>query len=105
MDQIKISTIEAHTAGEPLRVITSGYPDIPGATILQRRAFAKQHLDHLRRMLMLEPRGHADMYGALLMPPATPDGDVGVLFLHNEGYSTMCGHGIIAMVKAGLEYG
>jgi len=105
MDQIKISTIEAHTAGEPLRVITSGYPDIPGASILQRRAFARQHLDHLRRMLMLEPRGHADMYGALLMPPATDDGDVGVLFMHNEGYSTMCGHGIIAMVKVGLEHG
>lgn len=105
MDQIKITTIEAHTAGEPLRVITSGYPEIPGDTILQRRAYAKQNLDHLRRMLMLEPRGHADMYGALLMPPATADGDVGVLFLHNEGYSTMCGHGIIAMVKVGLEHG
>lgn len=104
MDQIKITTIEAHTAGEPLRVITSGYPDIPGATILARRAYARQYLDHLRRMLMLEPRGHADMYGALLMPPATADGDVGVLFLHNEGYSTMCGHGIIAMVKVGLEH-
>lgn len=105
MDQIKITTIEAHTAGEPLRIITGGYPDVPGDTILERRAHAKQNLDHLRRMLMLEPRGHADMYGALLMPPATPDGDVGVLFLHNEGYSTMCGHGIIAMVKVGLEYG
>jgi len=105
MTEIKITTIEAHTAGEPLRVITSGYPEIPGDTILQRRAYAKQNLDHLRRMLMLEPRGHADMYGALLMPAATADGDVGVLFLHNEGYSTMCGHGIIAMVKVGLEHG
>jgi len=104
MAKVKITTIEAHTAGEPLRVITSGYPEIPGETILERRAFAKRHLDHLRRMLMLEPRGHADMYGALLLPPATHDGDVGVLFLHNEGYSTMCGHGIIAMVKAGLEH-
>jgi len=101
----KITTIEAHTAGEPLRIITSGYPDVPGATILERRAYAKQHLDHLRRMLMLEPRGHADMYGALLTPPATADGDVGVLFLHNEGYSTMCGHGIIAMTKVGIEEG
>lgn len=105
MNQIKITTIEAHTAGEPLRIITSGYPEVPGKTILARRAYAREHLDHLRRMLMLEPRGHADMYGALLMPPATEDGDVGVLFLHNEGYSTMCGHGIIAMVKVGLEHG
>ena len=101
----KITTIEAHTAGEPLRIITSGYPEVPGATILQRRAYAKQHLDHLRRMLMLEPRGHADMYGALLLPPASDDGDVGVLFLHNEGYSTMCGHGILAMTKVGIEQG
>lgn len=101
----KITTLEAHTAGEPLRVITSGYPEIPGDTILQRRAYAREHLDHLRRMLMLEPRGHADMYGAILTPPATSDGDVGVLFLHNEGYSTMCGHGIIAIVKVGLEHG
>ena len=65
-----IQTIEAHTAGEPLRIITGGYPDVLGATILERRAYARDHLDHLRRMLMLEPRGHADMYGALLTPPA-----------------------------------
>jgi proline racemase len=62
-------------------------------------------LDHYRRLLMLEPRGHADMYGAVLTPPATADGDVGVLFMHNEGYSTMCGHGIIALVTAALEQG
>ncbi|MCR9247400.1 MAG: proline racemase family protein [bacterium] len=101
----KITTIEAHTAGEPLRVVTAGYPEIPGTTILARRTHAREHLDHLRRMLMLEPRGHADMYGAILTPPATTDGDVGVLFLHNEGYSTMCGHGIIAVVKVGLDHG
>jgi len=105
MSQPRITTIEAHTAGEPLRVITSGYPDIPGTSMLERRAHAREHLDHLRRLLMLEPRGHADMYGAVLLPPATADGDVGVLFLHNEGYSTMCGHGIIALVKVGLEHG
>ena len=63
------------------------------------------HHDHVRRALMLEPRGHADMYGAVLTPPATDDGDVGVLFLHNEGYSTMCGHGIIGLVKVGLDCG
>ncbi|MCA8951556.1 MAG: proline racemase family protein [Planctomycetes bacterium] len=101
---MKITTIEAHTAGEPLRVITSGWPEVPGATILERRAFARSNQDHLRRLLMLEPRGHADMYGALPLPPVTPDGDVGVLFLHNEGYSTMCGHGIVALVKVGLEH-
>lgn len=63
-----------------------------------------RELDHYRSVLMLEPRGHADMYGAVLTPPTTEGADVGVLFLHNEGYSTMCGHGIIALVTAGMEH-
>jgi len=104
-DWLRLTTLDAHTAGEPLRVITGGFPALAGATILDRRRDARQNWDHLRRALMLEPRGHADMYGCLLMPPATDDGDVGVLFLHNEGYSTMCGHGIIGLVKVGLECG
>jgi trans-L-3-hydroxyproline dehydratase len=65
----------------------------------------KEHADHLRRALMLEPRGHADMYGALLTEPEHPGSDAGVLFMHNEGYSTMCGHGIIAVVTIALERG
>ena len=101
----RITSIDAHTAGEPLRVITSGFPDLPGATILAKRQYAREHYDHLRRALMWEPRGHADMYGCILTPPVTPDGDVGVLFLHNEGFSTMCGHGIIGLVKVGIETG
>jgi proline racemase len=104
-DWLRLTTLDAHTAGEPLRVITSGFPELRGDTILARRRDAREHWDHLRRALMLEPRGHADMYGCLLMSPTTPDGDVGVLFLHNEGYSTMCGHGIIGLVKVGLECG
>lgn len=100
-----ITTLEAHTAGEPLRIVTGGWPDVPGETIVARRAYAREHHDHLRRLLMLEPRGHADMYGALLTPPATPDGDVGVLFMHNAGWSTMCGHGIIALVAVGMRHG
>jgi trans-L-3-hydroxyproline dehydratase len=102
---LRLSTIDAHTAGEPLRVIVSGFPVIPGDTILKKRRFAQQHFDHLRRALMWEPRGHADMYGCLLTEPVTPDGDVGVLFLQNEGFSTMCGHGIIGLVKVGVECG
>ncbi|MEM7306011.1 MAG: proline racemase family protein [Planctomycetota bacterium] len=101
----RITTIDAHTAGEPLRVITGGYPELAGDTILAKRRFAREHHDDLRRALMLEPRGHADMYGCILTPPVTTDGDVGVLFLHNEGYSTMCGHGIIGLVKVGLDAG
>jgi len=102
---LRISTIDAHAAGEPLRVITHGFPDLPGKTMLEKRRHALQHHDRLRRVLMWEPRGHADMYGCLLTSPVTPDGDVGVLFLHNEGYSTMCGHGIIGLVKVGIECG
>ena len=100
-----LTTIDAHVAGEPLRVVTGGYPELVGDTMLAKRRCAREQHDTLRRALMLEPRGHADMYGCILTPPVTPDGDVGVLFLHNEGYSTMCGHGIIGLVTVGLETG
>src|SRR5690606_12851417 len=73
--------------------------------ILAKRRAAREQFDHLRRALMWEPRGHADMYGALLTEPVTPDGDLGVLFLHNEGFSTMCGHGVIALAKVLLDTG
>jgi proline racemase len=101
----KITTIDAHTAGEPFRVITSGFPELQGSTILARRRFVKEHYDHLRTALMLEPRGHADMYGCLVTPPVTSGADFGVLFMHNEGFSTMCGHGIIAITTVALETG
>ena len=104
-DWQRITTIDAHTAGEPLRVFTGGYPDLPGRTMLEKRQYALDHVDSLRRALMWEPRGHADMYGCVLTPPVTPDGDVGVVFMHNAGYSTMCGHGIIGLVKVGLDCG
>jgi proline racemase len=102
---VKISTIDAHTGGEPFRVITGGFPELQGDTILERRAYATKHLDHLRTSLMWEPRGHADMYGCIVTPPVTPEADIGILFMHNEGYSTMCGHGIIAIAKVVLETG
>jgi trans-L-3-hydroxyproline dehydratase len=101
----RVSVLDAHAAGEPLRIITGGLDPIPGATIVAKRAWAQTHLDELRRGLMFEPRGHADMYGAIVTEPVTPDGDLGVLFMHNEGWSTMCGHGIIALVTAAIETG
>jgi trans-L-3-hydroxyproline dehydratase len=100
-----LTAIDAHAAGEPLRILTGGVPELPGATILERRRYLRENLDHLRRALMWEPRGHFDMYGCVLTPPVSPEADVGVLFLHNEGYSTMCGHGVIALVTALLETG
>ncbi|MEW6744206.1 MAG: proline racemase family protein [Planctomycetota bacterium] len=104
-DWLCIHTIDAHTAGEPLRVITAGYPELSGKTMLEKRQDALVRFDHLRRTLMWEPRGHADMYGCVLTRPVTPDGDVGVVFMHNEGYSTMCGHGIIGLVKVAIDTG
>ncbi|MGD9406338.1 MAG: proline racemase family protein, partial [Anaerolineae bacterium] len=101
----RITSIDAHTAGEPFRVITSGFPELQGDTILARRRYAREHLDHLRTALMWEPRGHADMYGCIVTPPVTPEADIGILFMHNEGYSTMCGHGIIGITKVALETG
>src|SRR5437899_3527000 len=100
-----ITTIEAHAAGEPLRIITGGLPELQGITILERRRYMQQHYDHIRKALMWEPRGHRDMYGCVVTPPVTPDADLGVLFMHNEGYSTMCGHGIIALVTTLVETG
>ena len=102
-DWQKITTIEAHSAGEPLRILIDGFPEIKGTTILERRRYVKENYDFLRTALMWEPRGHADMYGCIITPPENPDSDFGVLFLHNEGYSTMCGHGIIAVTTVALE--
>ncbi len=94
---LAIKTFDMHTGGEPLRVIIDGFPPPKGRTVLERRRYCKEHYDHLRKLLMHEPRGHADMYGCLLVPPNDEQADFGILFLHNEGYSTMCGHAIIAI--------
>lgn len=100
-----ISTVDLHVAGEPLRIITGGLPEIKGDTQPERRAYCVKHLDHIRKTLMNEPRGHHGMYGCIITPPATDDADFGVLFMHNEGWSTMCGHGIIAIVTMVVETG
>jgi len=100
-----IRTIDAHTAGEPLRVIYDGFPVINGASILEKRRFTRENFDHLRKALMWEPRGHADMYGCILTPPVSEGADFGVIFIHNEGFSTMCGHGIIAVTTVVLQTG
>ncbi|MGG0186021.1 proline racemase family protein [Bacillus rhizoplanae] len=99
------TTIDAHVAGEPLRIITGGLPAIKGKTQLERRAYCMEHLDHLREVLMYEPRGHHGMYGCIITPPASSHADFGVLFMHNEGWSTMCGHGIVAVITVGIETG
>lgn len=100
-DWTAITTIDMHTGGEPLRVITAGLPKIEGRTVLEKRRYFREHYDHLRTGLMFEPRGHADMYGAVIC--SSEDADFDVFFLHNEGYSTMCGHAIIALTKLAIE--
>jgi len=100
-----ISTMDMHTGGEPLRILLDGYPEVQGTTILEKRRFFKEELDYIRKGIMWEPRGHADMYGAVLTGPCSEGADFGTFFLHNEGYSTMCGHAIIALTKFVLDTG
>lgn len=101
----RIRTIDAHAAGEPLRLVVEGLPAPDGRTMLEKRAWAQKHVDHLRKAIILEPRGHTDMYGALLTEPVTHDANAGILFMHNEGWSTMCGHGIVAVTTMAIERG
>jgi len=100
---LKIKTIDLHTGGEPLRVYVDGLPEIKGNTILDKRRYFRDNLDYIRKGTMFEPRGHADMYGAVITEPVSEDADFGTFFLHNEGYSTMCGHAIIALTKLVLD--
>lgn len=100
-----ITCIDTHTGGEPTRIVTAGFPKIPGNTIPEKRKYIIDHYDHLRSMLMLEPRGHSDMYGAILTEPVTEDGDYGVLFLNNLDLSPMCGHSTIGVVMVLIETG
>lgn len=105
MEPLSIEVVDMHTGGEPLRIVRKGYPPILGETILEKRRYVRDNLDHLRKFLMFEPRGHADMYGALLVEPSDPQADLAVLFMHNEGYSTMCGHAVIALGRYAVETG
>lgn len=102
---MEIHTCEMHTGGEPVRIVTAGYPEIRGATILDKRRDVEARLDHLRRRLMFEPRGHGGMYGVIPVQPDLPDADLAVLFMHNQGYSTMCGHAVIALGRYAVDRG
>lgn len=100
---LQIKTIDMHTGGEPLRIILDGFPELKGNSVLEYRKYCKENFDYLRTALMFEPRGHADMYGCILTPPNDEQADFGILFLHNEGYSTMCGHAIIAISTLAVQ--
>src|SRR5687767_9709586 len=104
---MQVSATDYHTAGEPFRIVRDGVPDIPGATVRERReaAATTEEIDRIRRVLCHEPRGHADMYGCFLVPPDDEGADLGVLFWHKDGYSTACGHGTIALGAWAVESG
>ena len=99
----KLTAVDMHTGGEPLRIPITGLPELKGNSILEKRRYFKEHYDHIRTGLMFEPRGHADMYGAILSESTVPEADLDVFFIHNEGYSTMCGHAILALTKFVIE--
>lgn len=104
--RMTVMSHDMHTAGEPLRIVTSGFPTLSGASVLDKRQQMKEKFDQYRKLLINEPRGHKDMYGAILLQKNIQDNSFEVIFFHNEGYSTMCGHAIIALgryvVDAGL---
>jgi proline racemase len=100
-----VTAVDYHTAGEPFRIVTGGVPVLRGVDVPERRRYAAEHLDHVRQLLVNEPRGHADMYGCFVTEPDDDGGDLGVVFFHNAGYSTACGHGTIALVTWALDSG
>lgn len=94
-----VHVVDSHTEGEPTRVVIEGWPQPDGATMVARRDFMRERQDALRRALILEPRGHSAIVGALLTAPVTPNAIAGVVFFNNVGYLGMCGHGLIGVVK------
>jgi proline racemase len=97
--------VDSHTEGMPTRVITGGVGVVPGANMFQRRQYFVEHLDHIRQLLMNEPRGHSAMSGAILQPPTREDADWGVLFIEVSGCLPMCGHGTIGVATVLVETG
>ena len=98
-----VSTVDYHTAGEPFRIVSGGIPSLRGRTILEKRRYALDHLDDIRQLLVFEPRGHSDMYGGFVTEPEDAGAQLGVVFFHNAGYSTACGHGTIALVTWAID--
>jgi proline racemase len=101
--RLMVTAVDYHTEGEPFRIVSGGVPALRGRTMLEKRRYALQHLDHIRQLLVFEPRGHADMYGGFVTEPEDEGADLGVIFFHNAGYSTACGHGTIALVTWAIE--
>ncbi|MEG2295557.1 MAG: proline racemase family protein, partial [Oscillospiraceae bacterium] len=100
-----LHAVDSHTMGEPTRIVTGGIPHIIGNTMAEKKAYLETNLDHLRTAIMLEPRGHNDMFGSIITQPCDPSADIGIIFMDGGGYLNMCGHGTIGAVTVALETG
>lgn len=100
-----IQTVDTHTVGQATRVITGGCPPLRGNSMMEKKEYLAAHYDYIRRATMLEPRGHADMFGALLTDPTSPEADMGMIFLDGVNYLNMCGHGTIGVSTVLVETG
>lgn len=100
-----LTVVDSHTLGEFTRIVVGGMPEIPGDTILEKQAYIREHYDYIRTALMLEPRGHRDMFGAILTNPVHEEADFGVVFMETEDYTNMCGHGSIGCATMAVETG
>ena len=101
----KIQTMEMNVGGDPLRIVVSGYPDMKGETLLEKYHYARDQLDHIRRDIILEPRGHYDMWGAVTVKPDHPEADIAAFYLNAEGYNFMCGHATIGLARYTVDSG
>lgn len=101
----QIIAIDSHTMGEPTRIITSGIPKIPGKTMADKKEYLENNMDYIRTLAMHEPRGHADMFGSIIVTPTLDEADLGIIFMDGGGYLNMCGHGTIGAMTAAVEMG
>ncbi|WP_422447394.1 proline racemase family protein [Thermoanaerobacterium sp. DL9XJH110] len=100
-----IIAVDSHTMGEPTRVVIGGIPRIPGNSMPEKKEYLEKHMDHIRRALMLEPRGHDDMFGSIITAPTRPEAHLGIIFMDTGGYLNMCGHGTIGAATVAVEMG
>ena len=100
-----IFAIDSHTMGEPTRIVVGGVPNIPGKTMPEKKAYLEENLDYVRTAIMLEPRGHNDMFGSIITQPTKEEADLGIIFMDGGGYLNMCGHGSIGAATVAVEAG
>lgn len=100
-----LQAVDSHTMGEPTRIIVGGIPSIPGKTMPEKKAYLEQNMDYIRAGIMLEPRGHQDMFGSVITAPVSEEAHIGIIFMDGGGYLNMCGHGTIGAVTVVLETG